>query len=280
MFELHNKVVLVTGATRGIGKGIAIALSKKGAIIYFTGRTEIEYQGAVPLSGCLQATEDEIKRVGGIGYGIRCDHEDDKQTKMVIDRIISEQGKIDILVNNVWGGYEHFSDGTEFWKETGFWSMPISRFDKSINSGIRAHYVTSLFTVPHMIRQNSGLIFNLSFWAAERNDMGVAYGIAKSASKKMTETMAYELKEYGIGVLTIYPGLVRTESVMNSAEFLDLTNSESTEFVGLAIAALASDHNVMEKSGTKQIAAQVALDYGFTDIDGTQPIPLNEFDCK
>ncbi|SHJ85905.1 short chain dehydrogenase [Clostridium cavendishii DSM 21758] len=110
--------------------------------------------------------------------------------------------------------------------------------------------------------------------------MGVAYGMAKSATNRMTETMAHELKEHNISVVTIYPGLVRTESVMKSAEFFDLSNSESTEFIGLAISALATDLNVLKKSGTKQIAAQVALDYGYKDIDGKQPIPLNISSCQ
>lgn len=280
MFELSGKIVLVTGGTRGIGKGIAIALAKKGAVVYFTGRTEIEYQGAVQLGGSLRNTEEDIKQAGGIGYGIKCDHEDDTQTKMVIDKIISEQGKIDILVNNIWGGYEFYNNGTEFWKEKGFWTAPISRFDKMFNAGVRAHYVTSLYTVPNMVNQGGGLIINLSFWSAERNDMGVAYGMAKSATNKMTETMAYELKEYGISVITIYPGLVRTESVMKASDFFDLSNSESPEFIGLAIAALATDESVLDKSGTKQTAAQIAIDYGFKDIDGKQPIPLNASNCK
>lgn len=149
-----------------------------------------------------------------------------------------------------------------------------------MDSGVRAHYVTSVFTIPHMISQCGGLIINISFWAAERDDMGVPYGIAKAATKKLTETMAYELKDYGISVVTIYPGLVRTESVMASADYFDLSNSESPEFIGLAIAALASDDHVVEKSGTTQIAAQVAIDYGFKDVDGTQPIPLNISNCK
>ncbi len=280
MLELDQKIALVTGGTRGIGKGIAISLAKKGAIVYFTGRTEKEFDGAVQLGGSLEATEMEIKQAGGIGYGIKCDHNDDGQTKMVIDRIIAEHEKIDILVNNAWGGYEFYNDGTEFWNENGFWTTPINRFDKMFHSGVRIHYVTTLFTVPHMIRQHCGLIINLSFWAAEREDMGVAYGMAKAATNKMTETVAYELKEHGISVVTIYPGLVRTESVMKAADFFDLSNSESTEFIGLAVAALASDKNVIEKSGSVQTAAQIAIDYGFTDIDGKQPTPLNVTNCK
>lgn len=274
MRKLEGQVALVTGATRGIGKGIALALAKEGAAVYFTGRTEEEYKGAVPLGGSLSATEELIRQSGGIGCGIKCDHTKDEETKAVIERVVSERGKIDILVNSVWGGYEYFTDVTEFWKERGFWDAPAERFDKMFDAGVRAHYMTSVFTVPHMIKAGKGLIVNLSFWAAERSDKGAAYCMAKAATNKMTEAMAYELKDYNISAVTIYPGLVRTESVMRSKEFFDLSNSESPEFIGRAVAALAADENVMEKSGTVQIAAQVALEYHFQDIDGKQPMPL------
>ncbi len=280
MQKIERKVALVTGATRGIGKGIAIALAKAGAIVYFTGRTEVEFQGAVNLGGCISATEKEIRDNNGIGYGIKCDHTDDKQTNAVLESIIAEQGKIDILVNNVWGGYEYFNDGTPFWEENGFWTAPLSRFDKAFTSGVRAHYVTSYYTIPHMINNKTGLIVNISFWSAERNDMGVSYGMAKSATNKLTETMAYELNEHNISVVTIYPGLVRTESVLKASEYFDLSNSESPEFIGMAIAALASDNNILKKSGLKMTASQIAIDYGYTDIDGKQPRPLDVNNCK
>jgi NAD(P)-dependent dehydrogenase (short-subunit alcohol dehydrogenase family) len=245
-----------------------------GAIVYFTGRTEVEFKGKVNLEGSLSATELVISNAGGIAHGIKCDHENDIETKKVIDQIIQNNKKIDILVNNVWGGYEHYNDGTEFWNEKEFFTTPLSRFDKMFNSGVRAHYSTSVYAAKYMAEQKDGAIFNISFWAAQRNDKGVAYGMAKAATNKMTETMAYELEKYNISVITIYPGLVRTESVLKAADFFDLTNSESPEFIGYVISALASDNNIIKKSGTIQIAAQVALDYGFKDIDGKQPIPL------
>lgn len=261
-------------------RAMEVIQSIQRAIVYFTGRTEIEHQGVVKLDGSISKTEQEIALRGGIGYGIRCDHTDDSQTKLVIKRMLSEQGKIDILVNNVWGGYEYFNDGTEFWNEKGFWTAPISRFDRMFESGVRAHYVTTCETIPIMIPQGNGLIINLSYWAAQKDNKGVAYGMAKSATNKMTETMAYELREYNISVITIYPGLVRTELVNKASEFFDLTNSESTEFIGLAIIALATNPDVMKKSGTIQIAAQVALDYGYKDIDGKQPMPQNISNCQ
>ena len=271
---LKDKVALVTGGTRGIGNGIVRSLAAKGATVYFTGRTVQEFQGVVPLPGSLCKTEEAVRQAGGAAYGIACDHVDDVQTKAAVDRVLSEQGKIDILVNNVWGGYEHYSDGTPFWQEKGFWDAPISRFDKMMIAGVRAHYVTSRFVVPSMIAAGNGLIFNISFWAAEQEDKGVCYGMAKAATNKMTRTMAHELRDSNIGVVTIYPGLVRTESVLMYEHYFDMSNSESPEFIGLAIAALAGDDAIMGKTGSVQIAAQVALDYGFADIDGRQPIPL------
>lgn len=276
MFDLSGKTALVTGATRGIGKGIALHLAKCGAEVYFTGRTEVPYEGAVQLGGSLGETEAAIAAAGGVGHAIKCDHTDDAQTKAAVERVLAQRGKIDILVNCAWGGYEYFNDGTEFWTEQGFWTAPLSRFDKMFDAGVRAHYVTSVCAIPSMIAAGGGLIVNLSVWAAERDDMGVPYGMAKAATNQMTRTMAHDLRDKNISVITIYPGLVRTESVEKADGFFDLSNSESTEFIGMAVAALAADPEVLRKSGTIQVAAQVALDYGYTDLDGTQPTPLTQ----
>ena len=274
MQTLLGKVALVTGASRGIGKGIALGLGEAGATVYITGRTIDVDQAAVDLPGTIYQTAEEVANLGGQCIAIRCDHQDDQQVEAVFGRIRAEQNRLDILVNNVWGGYEHFNDGTEFWKEKGFWTVPLSRWDKMFRAGVRAHYVSSVFAAPMMIAQGSGLIVNISFFAAQKDNSGVSYGIAKSASDRMAACMAYELREHNVAAVSLYPGLVRTESVLKAGEFFDLSNSESPQFIGRAIAALASDPQVMTKSGQVLVAAAVAQEYGFTDIDGKQPRPL------
>lgn len=274
MKPLAGKVALVTGASRGIGKGIALGLGEAGATVYITGRTVEEGKAAVDLPGTIYETAEEVSKIGGKGIAIRCDHVNDEQVKDVFQRIEVEQGRLDILINNVWGGYEHFNDGTEFWKEKEFWTVPLSRWDKAFQAGVRAHYVASVLAAPLMIGQHSGLIVNISFFAAQKDNAGVAYGVAKAADDRMAATMSYELRDHNVAAVSLYPGLVRTESVMKAAQYFDLSNSESPQFIGRTIAALANDPKLMQKSGQVLVAAALALEYGFTDIDGKQPRPL------
>lgn len=275
MKDLENKVALVTGASRGIGKGIAIALAKSGATVYITGRTEHNEHKTTKLSGSIYQTRDEIASFGGKCIAIRCDHTIDEEVVDVFDQIIKTHNKLDILVNSVWGGYEYFNDGTKFWLEKGFWESPISRWDKMFSSGVRAAYFASAQAAKIMVKQQSGIIFNLSFWAAERSDKGVAYCTSKAATNKMTDAMAYELHSFNIPVICLYPGIVRTEAVMQNKEHFDLSNSESPEFIGRVIAKIASDPKAIEKTGKILIAAKEAMKYGISDIDGKQPRPLS-----
>ncbi|NRB53181.1 MAG: SDR family NAD(P)-dependent oxidoreductase [Saprospiraceae bacterium] len=274
MQELKEQIALVTGASRGIGKGIAIALAKCGAFVYITGRTETEGETATSLSGSIGRTEAEILSLGGKCKAIRCDHTNDLEVQKVFEQIFAEQGQLDILVNSVWGGYEHYNDGTEFWLEEGFWASPLSRWDKMFSAGVRAAYVASSIAAKRMIERKAGMIFNLSYWASQRNDMGVAYGTAKAATDKMTAAMAHELRPHNIPVICLYPGLVRTEAVLQAQDHFDLSNSESPEFVGRVISRLATDPAIMDKSGQVLIAATVAIAYEVKDIDGKQPRPL------
>ena len=192
----------------------------------------------------------------------------------LFQRIAVEQDHLDILVNNVWGGYENMVENGEFTWMLPFWKQPLWRWDAMFAAGVRASYVASAHAARMMVAQRSGLIVNISFWAAQKHLGNVAYGVSKAATDKLTFDMSHELREYNVAIISLYPGLVRTEKVMEAAAFLDLSNSESPRFIGRAVAALGSDPNIMQKSGGVCVAAALAQEYGFTDIDGKRPRPL------
>ncbi|MDQ3746035.1 MAG: SDR family NAD(P)-dependent oxidoreductase [Acidobacteriota bacterium] len=258
MAELDGKVSVVTGASRGVGKGVALGLAEAGASVYATGRT---------VSEETFAGEGRIRP-------IRCDHREDGEVETLFRRVFDERGHLDVLVNNVWGGYERMVEGGEFTWTRPFWEQPVWRWDAMFTAGVRAHYVASRHAARQMVEQRGGLIVNISFWAAQKHVGNVAYGVSKAATDKLTADMAHELRRYGVAVISLYPGLVRTEAVMQAAAFLDLSNSESPQFIGRAVAALASDPNVLEKSGRALVAAALAEEYGFADVDGKRPRPL------
>jgi NAD(P)-dependent dehydrogenase (short-subunit alcohol dehydrogenase family) len=217
--------------------------------------------------------------MGGQGIAIQCDHRDDAAVAALFGRISHESGRLDILVNNAWGGYENMAEQQENgeWEFTWgkpFWEHPLWRWEAMLTGSVRAAYVASQHAARFMLGPRSGLIVNISFWAARKYMGNVAYGVAKAAIDKMTHDMAHELRPHGVAVVSLYPGLVRTESVLRASEFFDLSNSESPQFIGRAVAALASDPNVLNKSGQVLVAAALALEYGFTDIDGKQPRPV------
>jgi NAD(P)-dependent dehydrogenase (short-subunit alcohol dehydrogenase family) len=257
MKNLNDKVAVVTGGTYGVGRGIASVLAQYGARVFVTGRSA--HNGA--------SKEEQIT-------GIRCDHRVDTEVTAAFARVAREAGKIEILVNNVWGGYERMvEDGTFTWAKP-FWEQGLWRWDAMFSAGVRAHYHASQLAAKSMVPSKSGLIVNVSFWAAQKHIANVAYGVSKAATDKMTADMAVELRPHGVTAVSLYPGLVRTEKVMEAAPWLDLKNSESPEFIGRAVAALAADPDVMRYTGTVLVAASVALEYGFTDIDGKTPRPL------
>ena len=256
MKDLNGKIAWVTGGSYGVGKGITQELFGAGATVYFTGRS----------------VEDQC--VEGLGTAVQCDHRDDRQVESVLRRITDRHGRLDILVNNAWGGYENMvEDGAFTWARP-FWQQPVWRWDSMFQAGVRSAYVASQLAAKVMVGQSCGLIVNISFWAAQKFIGNVAYGVAKAATDKLTADMSHELRAHHVSVVSLYPGLVRTEKVMASAGWLDLSNSESPRFVGRAVAALASDPRIMEKTGRVLIAAQLARDYGFSDVDGKMPVPL------
>jgi dehydrogenase/reductase SDR family member 1 len=188
--------------------------------------------------------------------------------------IVREAVAIDVLVNNVWGGYEQMMENGQFTWSRPFWEQPLWRWDAMFGAGVRAYYHASQLAAPSMIARTRGLIVNISFWAAQKHIGNVAYGVSKAATDKLTADMATELKPHGVAVVSLYPGLVRPEKVMEAAQWLDLTNSESPEFIGRAVAALAADPDVLRHTGRVLVAARLAQEYRFTDVDGTTPRPL------
>ena len=274
MVNLKGKVAVVTGASRGVGKGIALGLGEAGATVYVTGRTTKEKTDAGKLGGTVSATAEAVTASGGKGIGIQCDHSDDAQVEAAFQRITKERKKIDLLVNNAWAGYENMREGSRFTYFKPFWEQPFWRWDAMFVSGVRAAYTASAHAARWMTKKKSGLIVNISYWSAQVYMSNTQYGVSKAAVDKMSEYMAHELKKFNVAVVSLYPGLVRTESVMKNAKHFDMSNSESPQFIGRVVAALASDPDIMKKSGNVLVAAQEALEYGIQDIDGRQPRPL------
>jgi NAD(P)-dependent dehydrogenase (short-subunit alcohol dehydrogenase family) len=246
------RIALVTGASRGVGRGAAIGLASSGFEVCASGRS-IANADLPPA----------VRR-------IVCDHYNDAETASAVAQVPD----LDVLVNSSWGGYERMMEDGKFTWGLPFWEQPAHRWPSMMDAGVRAAFVASARAAQQMLPRRRGLIVNISQWAAQKHIGNTIYGISKAATDKMTFDMAHELRPHNIAVVSLYPGMVRTEAVMAAAEWLDLSNSESPEFIGLVIAALANDPCLMERSGTVCVAAALALEYGVSDIDGKQPVPL------
>ncbi len=213
-----------------------------------------------------------VTQAGGEGIAVRCDHTRDADVQALFERIRSERGRLDILVNNVWGGYERFGDADFV---APFWEQPMWRWQLMFDAGVRAHLVASMHAAPLMIPQRSGIIVNISAGDGDKYRGQVMYDIAKTAVDRMAFAMSQDLREYGIAALAMHPGLTRTERVERFASAAELTHSESPHYAGRAVVALATDPAVMRRSGGAYKTGTLARDYGFTDADGTQPKPFS-----
>jgi len=267
-------VAVVTGATRGVGKGVAIALGETGTTVYCTGRSARETMTFPGLGGTVEETAAAVTKAGGEGVGVVCNHTDDAAVRAVFDRAEAERGRLDILVNSVWGGYESYHRGEPEEMARPFNEQPFDLWDKMFAAGVRAHHVAAALAVPLMA--SGELIVTISFFGGSYFSAGdpVAYGVAKAADDRLAVAMASQLRERGITSVSLYPGLASTESVLQPAEFLDLTGSESPLFTGPAVVALATDPDVLSLSDQVLVVAELATRYGFTDLDGSVPPSL------
>ena len=262
---LANTVALVTGASRGIGKGIALGLGEAGATVYLTGRTL--GPGESNLPGTLEQTAEEVSQLGGRGIAARCDHADDAQVAAVFQRVVAEQGRLDLLVNNA------FATPEGAWDEVPFWELPLDLWDRLIAVGLRSYYVASVIAARHMVAQRRGLIVNISSRGARARFRELPFHIGKAGAERLTADAAAELHPHGVAVVSLWPPYTRTELVLASGgpPADALPGTASPRFTGRAVAALAGDQHIMDKSGRRYIAAMLAEEYGFTDLDGTRP---------
>jgi NAD(P)-dependent dehydrogenase (short-subunit alcohol dehydrogenase family) len=264
MPKLGGTVALVTGASRGAGKGIALVLGEHGATVYVTGRsTRAEPNPGRP--GTIDDTAEEVRARGGTGIAVRVDHTEPAEVASLIERIANEHGRLDLLVANAWMGYEIRVKGIPFWE------APLEHWDLMFDS-LRGQMLTAQLAVPLMREQDRGLIVN-TLWDVGSHFHGhVFYDTVKNAVSRMSFGMAEQLREHGIAVVALSPGWMHTETMDLSPE--TAVQTESTEYVGRATAALAGDPDVARWSGRTLRVVDLAREYGFTDVDGNVTSPF------
>ncbi|MCP2315756.1 dehydrogenase/reductase SDR family member 1 [Nocardia amikacinitolerans] len=273
--ELHGRVAVVTGASRGIGKGIALELGAAGATVYITGRSAT----AGRLPGTVHDTAAEIDALGGHGIPFVCDHRDDDAVQRLFERVRAEQGRLDVLVNNVYN-----SPAAARWLGKPFWEVPPSTWDETFDVGVRSHYAASFYAAPLLIG-SGGLVVNVSSPGSQRYMHNAVYGVAKTALDRLTTDMARDLADTEVTVVSLWPGIVDTELlqlVPADAEgrrlvtlpgegTFDLGAAETPRFPGRAVVALAADPQRRARTGSAWRVADLADQYGFTDVDGRVP---------
>jgi NAD(P)-dependent dehydrogenase (short-subunit alcohol dehydrogenase family) len=269
--RLRGKVAVVTGASRGVGRGIAEELGAQGATVYVTGRStraaDAPEMLGERLPGTIAETADAVSRLGGTGVPVAVDQGDDEQVAALFERVAAEAGRLDVLVNNAFTNPEQLLQGGPFWE------LPVSLWDDLVHVGVRSSYVAAVHAARLMVPNAHGLIVNTSGPGGRHFMYTTAYGVGKTAVDRMASDMALELRPHGVAVLSLWLGRMRTErselASKNLADF-DLAGSESTRFPGRAVAALAGDPEVLDKSGATHYVAELAEAYGFTDVDGAQ----------
>ncbi len=276
---------MVTGASRGAGRGIAVELGAAGATVYVTGRSTREspatsyagllaQAGRTDLPGNIDQTAEEVTSAGGRGIPVRCDHTDEAQVRELIARVTRDQDRLDLLVNNAWGAHETFTPQS---LNAPFWEQSLDSWDSMFQRGVRNHLLSCRAAAPLFIKQKRGLIVTTTFWDQDRYLKGnLFYDLAKSAMNRLAFAVAEELRPHGVASLAVSPGWMRTEFVMMGHQTDEqhwrerpaLARTESPRYLGRAVAALAADPKVFDKTGRVLLVGNLANEYGFTDIDG------------
>src|ERR1700740_883933 len=270
--SLAGKVAVVTGASRGIGAGIAMLLGEQGATVYVTGRTTASKPGTIP--GTISEVANSITTAGGVGIPVVCDHADDGRIKALFERVQAEQGHLDILVNNA------TAVGPDPFAPPPFWNKSLT-ISEQFTVGLRSAFVATYYAAPLLIAANGALVVNVSYYGAVSYHLDPAYGATKAGLDKLTFDMAADFAPYGVAVVSLWPGPTATErskfilAKMRGGD-KTLEGAETPKFSGLAIASLYSDPQLMSKSGSVVIAAEAAPEYGFKDFNGKQPPGLAE----
>jgi NAD(P)-dependent dehydrogenase (short-subunit alcohol dehydrogenase family) len=280
---LRGKVALVAGATRGAGRAIAVELAQAGATVYATGRSSrASGPSEIGRPETIEETGELMAAAGGDGVALRVDHLDPDQVRDLAGRIDAEHGRLDILVNDIFGGDRYAQFGTTVWEH----DLPGGL--RMLQMGIDTHLITSHEVLPLLIRHPGGLVVEMTDGTAEynrnyRHDVGIYYDLVKAAVLRLTMALDYELRPYRVTVVAVTPGWLRSENMLEAYGVTEETwreatarephfcISESPTFVARAVAALAADPDVARWAGQTASSGQLAPIYGFTDTDGTQP---------
>lgn len=275
---LQGKVAVVAGATRGAGRAIAVKLGEAGAIVYATGRSVRGAPSGMGRTETIDETAELVTAAGGIGIPVRTDHTKEEEVRDLFEQVKHEQdGRLDILVNDVWGGDPLINWGKPFWEHSLDNGLLVQR------QAVHSHMITSYYAAPLMIARGTGLIIEITDGEGYHYRGNLYYSLAKISAVHLAEAMANDLKPHNITALAVTPGFLRSEAMLDhfgvtEANWRDATRiepnfiaSETPAYIGAAVAALASDHNVAAKSGKSLSTWGLSEEYDFTDADGTRP---------
>ena len=280
--DLSGRVALVAGATRGAGRGIAMALGEAGATVYCTGRTTRERRSEYDRPETIEETAELVTEAGGEGIDVAVDHLEADQVEALAQRIDSEQGRLDVLVNDIWGG-------ELLWElDKPVWEHDLDKGLRMLRLAVDTHLITSHFALPLLIRRPGGLVVEMTDGTREYNDenyrINAFYDLAKTSAIRLAFAQGKELAPHGSAAVALTPGWLRSEMMLENFRVTEenwrdagafqphfAAISESPRFVGRAVAALAADPDVARHNGGSFSSGGLAKEYGFTDLDGSRP---------